>query len=420
MMSTAWNILILCVYLAEVILLAQADRHLWGTLFTPLNALSLPFTAILFLTLCMPSSLGFVPFYYPCLLIWMGGLALMAIPSWLLGYVSYKKYGAAQYNFNSIENERILLIVTFLLIGPCIFRLREMTATSLESFGSDEFGEQFAIYGFFGHLLIFLSACSILCFSCIRKGNRLFPIAAIVLVAALAFVNQVKSWVIIPLLAGLWLCLMTNRIRLSIKLIILVFIGGISLFVASYLVIFILGAGAEYNANMREYIGQHALHYLCSGILGLSEDIRQGILETADPDKLFAPFINLAHFFTGEEYIVPTNPEYLTINTITARDDNVRTFFGTIYVNCSPCLFGLIVVLWSFFLYTIRILSLRTRSMYFAAMDAWFCSLLCMGWFEYYFFHVTTYEIPIFLCLIYIIHKLSASKQNGNDCIAQL
>ena len=419
-MSIAINILILCMYIAEVLFLAQAERRIWGTLFTPLNALSLPFTGILVLTLCLPSELGFVPFHYPCLLIWMGGLALMAIPSWLLGYSFQKKHGEARYDIAPIQNERALLIAVFVLIVPFVLRLRGMLATSVESFGSDEFGEQFAVYGFFGHALILLSACLILCFTFIRKGNRIFPIAAIAMIAGIAFVNQVKSWVIIPLLAGMWLCLMTGRIRLSIKLIILVFAGGISLFVGSYLVIFILGAGAEYNAYMGEYIGGHAIHYLCSGVLGLSEDIRQGVLETGDPNKLFAPFINFVRSFTGEEYIVPTNPNYLIINQITASDDNVRTYFGTIYVNCSLGLFGLIVLLWGFVLYGIRILTLRTKSMYIAAADAWFCSLLCMGWFEYYFFHITTFEIPVFLCIMWLIHQLSVGRENGNYRIVEL
>lgn len=420
-MSTAIHILILCVFLAEVILLALAERRLWGTLFTPLNALSLPFTAILLLMLCLPSSLGFAPFYYPCLIIWIGGLALMALPSWLLSFYYQKKYEKPVYSFSSVQNEHLLLMGAFVLMLPFVFHLRDMMATSLDAFGSDAFGGDFAVYGFFGHALILLRTCLILCFCCIRKGNWLFPIAAIALISALSFVNQVKSWVIIPLLAGLWLCLMTQKIHLSLRLVVLVFAGGISLFAGSYLAIFILGSGAHYDAHMGEYIGQHALHYLFSGVLGLSEDIRQGILESAAPEKLFAPLINFVHSQTGDEYVSPINPNYLLINQITARDDNVRTFFGTIYVNCTPVIFALIVLLWGFVLYLVRIWALRSKSIYIAAMDAWFCALLCMGWFEYYFFHVATFEIPVFLCLMMLGHKIIQSIQpNGNNRIAQL
>ena len=374
-MSAVGNILILCIFLAEVVLLARMEKWLWGTLFTPLNALSLPFTGILLFTLCLPSSMGFVPFYYPSLLIWMGGLLLMAIPSWLLGYGYRKRYGEPDYACAPIEHEKFFMIMVLLLIVPFAFRLRTMMATSLDLFGSDEFGENFAVYGFFGHLLIFLSACSVLLFSVIRKGLRLFPIVLIALIAALAFVNQVKSWVMIPLFAGFWLSLMSQRIGLSWKLVVPLVVGGITLFVGSYLVIFILGAGATYDAHMGEYIGEHVVHYITSGVLGLSEDLRRGILETADPDRLFAPFINLVHAITGEAYITPINPHYLQINTETTLDDNVRTYFGTIFVNCSLGLFSLIVLFWGFVVYFIRILTLRTKSVFVAAIDAWFCAL---------------------------------------------
>ena len=419
-MSTAVNILILCAFLIEVVLLARMEKALWGTLFTPLNALSLPFTGILLFTICLPASMGFVPFYYPSLLIWMGGLLLMAIPSWLLGYGYRKRYGEPDYACAPIAHERFFMIAVLLLIVPFAFRLRTMMATSLDLFGSDEFGENFAVYGVFGHLLVFLSACSILLFSLIRKSQRLLPIALIALIAALAFVNQVKSWVIIPLLAGLWICLMTNRIGLSLKLIIPVFVGGITLFVSSYLVIFILGAGATYDAHMGEYIGEHVVHYLCSGVLGLSEDVRRGIVEAADPDMLFAPFINLVHSITGDPYISPINPHFFEINTNTTLDDNVRTYFGTIYVNCSVGLYGLIVLFWGCVYYAIRMLTLRTRSIFVAAIDAWFCALLCMGWFEYYFFHVTTFEVPICLLLLLLLNQLSIRKPYGNNRTAQL
>ena len=419
-MSAVGNILILCIFLAEVVLLARMEKWLWGTLFTPLNALSLPFTGILLFTLCLPSSMGFVPFYYPSLLIWMGGLLLMAIPSWLLGYGYRKRYGEPDYACAPIEHEKFFMIMVLLLIVPFAFRLRTMMATSLDLFGSDEFGENFAIYGFFGHLFIFLSACSVLLFSVIRKGLRLFPIVLITLIAALAFVNQVKSWVIIPLIAGIWMCLETGKVHLSLKLILPVIIGGLTLFVGSYLLLFVYAQGYAYDSRMGHYIFEHIFHYLCSGTLGMSEDLRMHILEDANPEVLFAPFINLVRMFTGEAYVYPINPNYLEISQNNALQDNIRTYFGTIYVNCSLGLFSLIVLFWSFVYYLIRMYALRTHSIFILAVDAWTCALLCMGWFDYYFGLVTALEIPIYILLICGLNKLSIGKQYGNDSTAQL
>ena len=110
-------------------------------------------------------------------------------------------------------------------------------------------------------------------------------------------------------------------------------------------------------------------------------------------------------FFTGDEYISPINPYYLEISTNNSLGDNVRTYFGTMYIHCSVGLFCLLVILFGFFFYLIRIAALRTHSVYITAIDAWFCALLAMGWFEYYMFHVSTYEVPAYMLLMFVFEK---------------
>ncbi|MBQ6790868.1 MAG: hypothetical protein IJP76_05435 [Paludibacteraceae bacterium] len=409
-------------FYTEVYLLTRMERVVWRTLYTPLNALSLPYTFFLTLTLLMPSSFGLVSFYYPSLLVWMAGLLLMAIPSWLLGAGFRKRFGEAETVVEPPKKELFFLIATLVLILPFGLRLREMMASSLDMLGSDEFGENFAVYGVFGHLLHFLIACSILCFACVRKGRRLLPVAAIVLIAALAFINQVKSWVFIPIIAGFWMCLLGKKMKLSFRFLLSLAVGGLVLFVGSYLAIFILGNGIEYDEHMGEYIGEHVVHYLTSGVLGLSEDLRRGILEAQDPHVLFAPFVNFVRYFTGDAYINVANPYYLEISTNNSLADNVRTYFGTMYIYCPVALYCLLVVLFGFFFYLIRIAALRAQSVYLSAIDGWFCALLAMGWFEYYFFHLSTFEVPLYLLLMFIIEKALIPKKTdyGNDSNSQL
>ena len=109
-------------------------------------------------------------------------------------------------------------------------------SSSLNMIGSDEFGEEFAVYGFFGHLLILLLGCSIVLFSCIRKGNRIIPVLLILAITMIAFLNQVKSWVMIPLMAGMVLCLLTEKMHLSVKVVSIIAVSGIVLFMGSYFV----------------------------------------------------------------------------------------------------------------------------------------------------------------------------------------
>ena len=59
----------------EVLLLAFAERKLWNTWFTPLNCLSVPYAVVLAICLCVDGNMGFVPFYYPSVWVWVVGLA---------------------------------------------------------------------------------------------------------------------------------------------------------------------------------------------------------------------------------------------------------------------------------------------------------------------------------------------------------
>ena len=400
-------------FILEVILLTMAEKKLWGTWYTPLNCLVLPFCAVLLVILTMPSSLGFVHFYAPSLLIWMGGMIVMAIPSWALA-AGYRKYHSEpKIAASTPKNENLFYIFCTLLIIPFLFRIRGLMSSSLNMIGSDEFGEEFAVYGFFGHLLILLLGCSIVLFSCIRKGNRIIPVLLILAITMIAFLNQVKSWVMIPLMAGMVLCLLTEKMHLSFKVVSIIAVSGIVLFMGSYFVMFIVGNGVEYNEHMGKYVLEHIYHYIASGILGMSEDVRKGIVEQPNPDVLFAPFINAVHAITGDPYVSAINPHYFEINTNNGLQDNVRTIFGTIYANSIGGFWIFTVIVISSMVYLVRIWAIQSQSVYIVAMDAWFCALLAMGWFEYYFFHVTTFEIPIFLILLYALSHVSVRRKEA-------
>ena len=400
-------------FILEVILLTMAEKKLWGTWYTPLNCLVLPFCAVLLVILTMPSSLGFVHFYAPSLLIWMGGMIVMAIPSWALA-AGYRKYHSEpKIAASTPKNENLFYIFCTLLIIPFLFRIRGLMSSSLNMIGSDEFGEEFAVYGFFGHLLILLLGCSIVLFSCIRKGNRIIPVLLILAITMIAFLNQVKSWVMIPLMAGMILCLLTEKMHLSVKVVSIIAVSGIVLFMGSYFVMFIVGNGVEYNEHMGKYVLEHIYHYIASGILGMSEDVRKGIVEQPNPDVLFAPFINAVHAITGDPYVSAINPHYFEINTNNGLQDNVRTIFGTIYANSIGGFWIFTVIVISSMVYLVRIWAIQSQSVYIVAMDEWFCALLAMGWFEYYFFHVTTFEIPIFLILLYALSHVSVRRKEA-------
>ncbi len=404
------DIILFGCFILEVSILSFAEKRLWGTWYTPLNCLVLPFCFVLLIVLSMPQSLGFVPFYTPSLYIWMAGMFVMAVPSWLLA-IGYRRHRTdLTIASPAPKRDKLLYVFCILLIIPFLFRIKGMMSSSLNMIGSDEFGEEFAVYGLFGHLLILLLACTIILFSCIRKNNRLLPILLIIAITFIVFLNQVKSWVIIPLIAGMISCLLTERMHLSLRVVSIIAVSGIVLFMGSYFFMFIIGNGADYNEHMGKYVLEHTYHYIASGILGMSEDVRMGIIEQPQPEILFAPFVNAVHAITGEPYISAINPDYLEIST-NGLQDNVRTFFGTIYANSIDGFWIFVVTVISTMVYLVRIWAIQSQSIYILTMDAWFCALLAMGWFEYYFFHVTTFEIPAILILLYTVSHVSTRRK---------
>ena len=71
----------------EVFLLALVEKQVWKTLYTPLNCLMIPYAFILGICLLVDGNMGFVPFYYPSIWVWVVGIAVFFIPSFFLGIV---------------------------------------------------------------------------------------------------------------------------------------------------------------------------------------------------------------------------------------------------------------------------------------------------------------------------------------------
>ena len=105
-------LLLIGIYL-EIAVLSYFDYKMWGTLYTPLNFLMLPYAVVLAITLLVCGNWGIVDFYYPSLLVWMFGLLFFALPSYVMGLSLCKQMSGL--NICEIEdnvNMRVLNIIT--------------------------------------------------------------------------------------------------------------------------------------------------------------------------------------------------------------------------------------------------------------------------------------------------------------------
>ena len=80
--------------------------------------------------------------------------------------------------------------------------------------------------------------------------------------------------------------------------------------------------------------------------------------------------------------------------------------FGTIAVYTNAAQFVFVTMLISAVIYMLKILTIRFNNVYVNLIYFYQCALLCMGWFEYYFFHLDVIEVPVMTVIVMIMVAL--------------
>lgn len=400
--------------LLEVAVLFYFEYKTWRTVYTPLNFLMLPYVAILFITIIVAgNALDFVEFYYPSIFIWNIGLLLFAIPSFVIGTLLHRKNLPVKSKEFDSKFPSSLVMVVFVMTLLFIWHIRSSISSSAEALGSEEFGEEFSGGGLWGHLRIMsLPLLMISIYYVSKKNWWLWPVIIVfLLVGAL---NQVKGWVIIPVLAAMAMRIYYGKTRLTLRLLSYVLLGAFIVFFASYALSILVVQERGVSDEFMEFIFKHFFHYLTSGTLGWSMDVQLGIPDDGGSfDNIIAQVVNLFKSFTGDkELVYPVNPLYYnTGNTLT----NVRTIFGTLYINSSWVAFTLYTLFLSTSLYLMRFLMTRRNNIYLSTIYFFFCAMLFMGWFDFYFSGIIVLELPIMVVAFWVLEKLVYEKKNRDE-----
>ena len=392
-------LLILISFLIEVGVLLYLEKKAWNTLYTPLNFLMLPYVVVLLITVAVCGHWGITDFYFPSILYWSVGLFLFAIPSCMLGFSLQRHDKPVMSPIRDDDDGGIWLFLTVVVCLAFLYRLKQVLETSSAMLGSEEFGEDFDGHGIWAHLSKFYTPLLVMGIYYINR-KRWWMIIPIIIMLAFSFLHQVKGWIIIPCVAGLAMRLYSGRTRLDLKFILWVLAGGVSVFLISYIMALVFGNNSAMGGYIIEFIMRHFVHYLTSGTLGFSMDLAAGMPDKGDTQVLFAQFVNIIHLFTGEPLISPINSLYFHTGL---NMTNVRTMFGTVAVYCNPARFAIVTLFLSFTMYMLRIMAIKFNNVYVYVIYFYQCALLCMGWFEYYFFHLDTIEVPFMSCLIWLI-----------------
>jgi len=399
-MLSGTDILILVAFLCEVTLLGLLEKKMWGTIYTPLNIVMIPTALIVCISIWIVQLFDLYPFYTPCLFVWMEGLLLFAIPSFLFRRFTDGNVQVSNLSIPELPIPKLFFVAGMVVCLLFLFHIRSALSSTASTVGSDQFADEVSTHGFWGHLLSLVLFSNIASSLYISKKRWYFAILLIVGLIV-CVINQGKSWMLIPLFAGVLLNIYTNRLHLSWRLLLAVVLGGSCFFFLSYYLSLVVSVDKELTDNVIVFISHNFLHYITSGVLGFSMDMELGVVETQDVGYLFATFVNIYNAIVGNPMQSAINPAFLG-TTWPTLGTNVRTLMGTAYVFSSPWLFPIIILLVSSVAYWIRLQLIRSQSLSWLLIDAWMCAILAMAWFDWDFFHLRVYEVFI-LCGIYPI-----------------
>ena len=124
---------------------------------------------------------------------------------------------------------------------------------------------------------------------------------------------------------------------------------------------------------------------------------------------LLVNVLNLIYVVTGDEFVSPVNPFFIH-NGI--NGSNVRAFFGTIYIHTTAIQFVIVVVMVSAINYVVKLVALKTRDFFVNIVYFFYLGMLCMGWFEIYFYHLQFFEVPVWVFILYLAFRKKDKKES--------
>lgn len=406
-MTVFINVLILVSFFLEICILSYLEVKTWKTVFTPLLFLIIPYSIILILSISLSGNrMGFIDFYYPSIIIWNVGLLIFSIPSIIFGrYLT--SYGVISNPKIENDNAPILIKIVGLIICVLfIWHLRGVSSFSDSLIGSDDFGENFAGHGLWGHLRQLLLSILVISIYYVNRRDWLL-MAIIIMILVICFLYQVKGWIVIPCIAGFFLRLNCERTKLKISFFIYLLLGVCLLFAASYIVSLSVIDGADIDEVLK-FVFRNFLHYLTSGTLGLSMDMQMGFVENGGAEMVIATPINIINKVLGNDTLFfGINSHFLNTGV---NLTNVRTIFGTTFIFLSKIEWVLFFVILSGTMYLFKYFTIIWPNIYTYSIYFFECSLLFMGWFDSYFANLTPYEFPVLTLLLFVLVRLFQSK----------
>lgn len=403
----------LIAFILQVLLFTRLEQKLWGTLFTPLNAMMWPYTIATLIVIVYSLLDPDTPdFYLPSLVVWMVGLIIFFIPSIIFAKdtpIIFKKKGFEIEVSAKDDHYKLLRNIAFFGIAISLLKIRSISG-QLDSFGTDSFSESYQSTGLFAHLGIIVGA--IFPYAIYKYDKEHRKSAILIILGALVGMYAVgtKSWIIAPFLIGYAARILTQKTKFNLKTTLLPVILVFSIFFLSYYLSIVFVAGYDASNEFFLFVVTHFIDYFGGASLALSIEFKNGFIEPQNIPALFAPILNLFNAFFDFPYINTINPVFIDIGTL--GSNNVRTFFGTIYAYSHSILaFIIIPLLFSTFIYKTYAASRKSKSIFLLFANISNIVFLIFAFFDFYWLTLTCYEFFILYILMhFILYKKKRKK----------
>lgn len=406
------NSILFIILFLEVIFISYLDRRIWGTYFTPFCFLSIPYTIILFFILLLSPSFGFFEIYWKSIFVWNIGIIIFWIPSLFFGIFVFKRTGVIKSPFDDISfyiaNIHIIKIIAIISLGLIYYKI--ILLLHLYSIGGIEF-EKAISHGLEAHLSILLRFILIYFIVIVTKKDKVLWLLILLIILSV-IISGSKSWILIPIISGLFIrnIVGRNRKRISLKLVLYISIFIFLVFFIAYY--FSIGKNVKFSKYFL-FLLNHIIFYFSAGIVAFSEYLKNNGNTSIDPLLIIGTPINVYNKFMGYETKKMISDIWTIVNE-QGNNSNVKTALGTLYIY-SGWFFGfLYLIFFSFIHYCILYFTIIKKNILLLIIYSFWSSILFFGWFELYYHLVAFYEIPIWCIIIYFITNLRASFNNNN------
>ncbi len=398
--------------ITEVIIFAYYDKKVYGNYLSPVTIFSFPLIFILIILGLYGEMLEFKPLHTDVLLLNIIGIAILwtgslfwsvIIPQKQLQKAALIFTKPSPQIFFPFKNFVLILSWIVIIIMTFSFSLTFSKFGAAEAIGTDEFVYEYSGYGFTGHILV-LGILAVIYLIGMVKKNDTFSILTLLILIALLLLQQVKTWLYVPVAGGIILRLYNaRRIRLKPSYIILFITAVIILFFLSYYFAFFHSKENILERTIMMF--KHMTGYLFSGILGFGEHINEKLPIGGHASNLIMPFKNLWNYITGNNIKGVVSNYHVFIDKNDLVDVNVKTFFGTILINAGVLWSFIYIFFLSILLYFNWIMAGLTRNYWLTILYAFIASPLVIGWFDFCYNLLTFVELPVIIILITIISR---------------